>query len=99
MEVSVATMPMISNLDEQFLAQACNKYAQIFVLEEHCHVGGLYSALSEFYARQSPNIILHPLGLRRVFTDAVGDLQYLRKLFEIDIESITSRIRESICRQ
>ena len=95
LEVSVATMPIISGLDEQFLEQACNKYEHLFVLEEHCSTGGLYSAVSEFYARKKQKIVLHPLGLKRKFNDRVGDQQYLRKISEIDVKSIVIKIKET----
>jgi transketolase len=54
----VAAIHTIKPLDEDFLLQLSRDYDSFVVTEEHSRIGGLFSAVAEFFATQSPRVCI-----------------------------------------
>ena len=57
-------MPSIKPLDVKHLERIGTDYHQIFVVEEHSIIGGLGSAIAEFYAEREYNIKVCRMGFQ-----------------------------------
>lgn len=72
-----------------------NKEAShIITLEEHNIVGGIGAITKEFIAEHAweDQLMVHSLGIKDKFIYEVGDRDYLRKLNNIDVDSVTDFI-------
>lgn len=93
LDASVVSFPTISPLS----LPKINEDELIVTLEEHSVKGGFGSAVLEILNDQSiPHKQLLRIGVPGVFSDVVGDQDYLRKLFKLDSNSIIERVREAL---
>lgn len=92
LDASVISFPTISPLKLPQL----NKDELLVTVEEHSVNGGFGSAVLERLNDEGYafNKLLR-LGVPGVFSDVVGDQDYLRKLFKIDCDSIVKRVKDA----
>lgn len=89
----VISMHTVKPLDKDIVLSAANETNAIFTVEEHSIIGGLGSAVSEVLAENdSGTILFKRIGLKDAFEKIVGSHEYLRKVNNLDSESITDFI-------
>lgn len=90
--ISVYSVYTLKPLDKQEILNIAKKHKYILTIEEHQIVGGLGSTISEIIAESGIAIKVIRLGLHDEFTSIVGNQEYLRKVYNMDTESIKKRI-------
>ena len=65
----------------------------IVTLEEHTVIGGLGTIIQELIAQEALNIPIKICGIPDTFVTAVGDRDYLRKLYKIDVDSVLQYVK------
>jgi transketolase len=70
--------------------------SHIVTLEEHNVIGGLGTIIQELVSHYQLNIRIISLGIPDTFVTAVGDRDYLRKLYKIDADSVLQRVKEFV---
>lgn len=90
--ISVYSVYSLKPLDKQEILNIAKKHKYIITIEEHQIIGGLGSTISEIVAENGIGIKVIRLGLHDEFTSIVGNQEYLRKVYNMDTESIKKRI-------
>jgi transketolase len=73
-----------------------SRASYLITLEEHNVVGGLGTIIQEFVVQNNLNIPVKVLGIPDTFITAVGDRDYLRKLYGLDVDSVIKCVKENI---
>lgn len=96
-EVRVLSMPTIKPLDEEAVLAAAGETSAVFTLEEHSIIGGLGGAVAEtlLEAEQRPRHFKR-IGLKDRFSSIVGDQDYLRAQYGLDVTGIVNTIRKTL---
>lgn len=95
--VQIVSMHTIVPFDREAVIEAAQRTRGIITVEEHTIHGGLGSAVAETLmdAGIYPGLFLR-IGLEKGFSSVVGDQKYLRKVYDMDAESIFRRILEKM---
>lgn len=95
----VVSMHTVKPLDVEAVLKAARETGAIFTLEEHTMVGGLGSAVAEalMEATERP-IAFKRIGLRDIFSAKVGDQEYLRSQYGLDVAGILSTVEAVLAR-
>lgn len=88
----VISLHTIKPLDEFLLKDISTYIKQIFILEEHISSCGLGSRVAFFYSKENIKVDLTFIGLSDNFVTLVGNQEFLRKTYELDVESIKDKI-------
>ena len=91
------TFPTIKPLDKDTIVRIAKKCKFIFTIEEHNIVGGFGSAISEVVAEMNGNkATIKRIGLNDEYSVIVGSQKYLRNVFNLNSEGISSFIKETV---
>ena len=94
-DVALYTFPTIKPIDVETITNCAKKYQRIITLEEHQINGGLAGSVAEVLAEIPGNkAVLKRIGMRDVFTSAVGSTAYLREYYGLDSKAIIKVIEE-----
>lgn len=95
----VLSMHTVKPLDVEAVLRAARETAAIFTLEEHTVVGGLGGAVAEVLmeAMEHP-FLFRRIGLRDTFSAKVGDQDYLRSQYGLDVAGILSTVEAVLAR-
>lgn len=93
-ETSVVNMHTIKPLDTDILDELSSNHGLIVTIEEHNVIGGLGSAVAEYYSSKGKSPRLISLGIRDCLPK-MGSRQYMLKSAGLDFESITECIVEN----
>ncbi len=89
----VLSFHTLKPLDEKSLLKAAGETEAVLTIEEHTVEGGLGGAVAECFLE---NGVLprkfQRIGLRAGFSSIVGSQNYLRKIYEIDAQSIAEKV-------
>lgn len=92
---AVISMHTVKPLDTAFLKEAVLQYRVIATIEEHFLIGGLGSAVSEWFTDNGVSgTRLVRIGCRDFFTDKVGSYSYLRELHGLTPQAAADKISE-----
>ena len=94
---SVISMHTIKPIDEDIIIKQCSNSDLIITLEEHSKSGGLGSAVAEIILNNG----IFPkkfkmIGLESKFSTIVGSQSYLRKINNLDTDSVVNEIKSLI---
>ena len=92
--VGVASFPTVKPLDTAYIEAISQSVPLLFTLEEHTIVGGFGGAVCEVVCglpQSRPRVVR--IGLDDTYCAIVGNQEYLRRHFELDGESVASRIQ------
>lgn len=94
--VRVLSMHTLSpSIDASAIQDAAKQTTNILTIEEHSLVGGLGSAVAEVLAdKGDTGWRLLRIGLPSTFSGIVGDQEYLKMQFGLDVESITLKAQK-----
>lgn len=93
----VLSMHTIKPLDSAAVLAAARETVAIFTLEEHSVVGGLGSAVAELLMEASTHAIrFKRIGLLNVFSSTVGDQDYLRSVYGLDVAGIVQSVETTL---
>jgi len=91
----VLSMHTLKPLDTQAVLLAARETGTIVTLEEHSIIGGLGGAVAETLCEAGlGNVRFQRIGLPSAFTKEVGDQEYLRRHYGLDVESVVRRVTE-----
>lgn len=94
---SLYSFHTIKPIDDKLISKVSQGVKLIVTVEEHNVINGLGSAVADSLCSQKgkkPNLI--KIGLKDVYTTAVGSQAYLRKYYKLDSESIVEAIKEGL---
>jgi len=93
--IAVANIGSIKPLDDEFLETMVRQFTRWISLEEHGTTGGLGSALLEWLMeRGAKKVRLKRIGTPDRFLHEVGSQEYVRKLIEIDANSVAEACKK-----
>jgi len=93
----VLSMHTLKPLDAEAVLQAARETGTIVTLEEHSVIGGLGGAVAETLCEAGlGNVRFQRIGLPSQFTKEVGDQEYLRRHYGLDVDSVVARVVELI---
>lgn len=93
---TVYTFPTVKPIDEEVILSIADSHDLIVTCEEHNVVGGFGSAVAEVLCRSPHKARLRMVGIRDVYTSAVGNQKYLRSLMGLDAEAIVRAVKEGL---
>lgn len=91
-DVSVASMPFITQIDTDYLKKAASK-GPIIVIEEHSYRGGIGSAILETVALNGINARIALVASSQKNLSQIGDQDFLRNENGINISSIITKFK------
>lgn len=93
----VESFHTIKPLDTVRLNEIFYRYPLIATIEEHSKIGGLFGAVSEWYAQQRDKLgILIPFAVKDEFLHEIGTQAYARKKFGLTAENISNTIQAEL---
>ena len=92
LSIRFVSMPTVKPLDTQIIKESAKKTKGIFVIEEHSLIGGLGSAVAEFCAESSLNILFKRIAVPDRFTKVMGLQEFMRDANELTLEKIDKTI-------
>jgi transketolase len=92
-------MHTVKPLDVAAVRAAARETSAIFTIEEHSIIGGLGSAVSEVLMESEvrPKYFKR-IGLNGDFSSIVGDQDYLRSQYGLDVDGIVRTVRQVLDR-
>jgi transketolase len=94
-QVRVISMHTVKPLDVEAVRAAASETPAIFTIEEHSVIGGLGGAISEVLMEwQERPKHFKRIGLNGNFSDIVGDQDYLRAQYGLDVAGIVSTVKQ-----
>jgi transketolase len=90
LEVAVASIPFISDLDKGYLESAAKK-GPLVVVEEHSYRGGLGSSILEAFAEIGIQAKVGLVASSQINLSQIGSQDYLRRINGISAEAISSK--------
>ena len=96
-QARVLSMHTIKPLDRDAVLSAARETPAIFTIEEHSIVGGLGGAVSEtlMEASSRPSLFKR-IGLDGSFSSKVGDQNYLREQYGLDVPGIVRTVLQTL---
>ncbi|MCH5339955.1 MAG: transketolase [Acetatifactor sp.] len=94
--VCVVNVPTIKPFDKENVIELAGKTKLFFVVEEHNILGGLGSIISDVLVDAGCLKKTVKVGLKDCFSVGYGTLPQIRKENGLDVETITSRIKEAL---
>lgn len=90
----IVSVHSLKPFDENVVLQSCRDIGVLVTVEEHTVYGGLGSVVAETFAKHNvyPKSFLS-IGLEAGFSSIVGSQEYLRRSYNLDAESISSRVQ------
>lgn len=93
LSVEVLSMHTIKPLDTDAVLDAARRTRRIVTLEEHSVLGGLGGAVAEVLCESDVrNIRFKRIGLPSEFSKQVGNQEYLRKIYGLDVDSVVRSV-------
>ena len=92
--LNIENFHTIKPLDEAKLTKLAQDFSNIIIVEEHGKIGGLYSAVAEFYSEAHFNRPrLHSIAGKDEFIHNIGTQQYAMEYFGISKEAICHTVK------
>lgn len=91
---TVINMHTIKPIDTACLIEL-EHYQHVFVVEEHMQIGGLGSAISEFYAQQKEHPIVKTIGIEGAYPLA-NEYDRLLEICELNEDGILRRVKAAL---
>jgi transketolase len=89
LSVGVLSMHTLKPLDTDAILDAARHTRRIITLEEHSLLGGLGSAVAETLCESDVrNVRFKRIALPSEFSKQVGEQEYLRRLYGLDVDSV-----------
>ena len=97
LHVRVVDMFTIKPVDSALIAECARETGAIVTAENHNIIGGLGDAVAEVLVENCP-VPMERIGARDKFGE-VGDVEYLKKAFEMTASDIANKVRQVIKRK
>ncbi len=88
----VLSMHTVKPIDEEAIREAAAETGRIVTLEEHSVAGGFGSAVAEVLAESGVNARFLRIGFPPVFAHEVGNQDYIKKCYGLDVDSVVERL-------
>jgi transketolase len=92
----LVSLHTIKPLDEILLKDISTYIKHIFILEEHISSCGLGSRIAFFYFKENIKVDLTCIGLSDNFVTLVGNQEFLRETYGLDVKSIKDKIMSKL---
>lgn len=90
----VASLHSIKPLDQDYLDSISQRFQNIITLEEHGLIGGMFSAVSEYYTKSGIQVRIHPFGTEDHFLHLNGSKAFAYDHFGMNEDHILKKIHE-----
>jgi transketolase len=87
LDVSVASVPFLTNLDRKYLTSAASK-GPIVTIEEHSSRGGFGSAVLEFLNREKIKAVIGIVTAAQKNLSQIGNQEFLREANGLDVNEL-----------
>lgn len=95
LSVGLYSMPTLKPIDREMIERVAVRGRLIVTIEEHSVIGGLGGAVAEILAQMpQPKARLKMIGLQDCFSSIVGDQDYLRRMYGLDVDSIVKAVND-----
>lgn len=95
LSIGVISMHTIKPLDTQAILETARRTRRIVTLEEHSLLGGLGSAVAEVLCEADiRNVRFKRIGLPSEFSKHVGEQEYLRRIYGLDVASVVRCVHQ-----
>lgn len=94
--VTAYSLASIKPCDFETIKQVCMDNDYVFTIEEHQITGGLGSLVAEIIAENKITVSFKRIGMNDQFTQVVGSPAYLRKVYGLDKDGITTFVKAAI---
>jgi len=91
----VINMHTVTSLDKKVLDKVSKKNKLIVTVEEHSIVGGLFSAISEYYLKKNSKVNICPIGHPHAYGKG-GEYNYLLHKYGLNAKGIRLKIIKKI---
>jgi transketolase len=93
-QARVLSMHTVKPLDAETVLAAARETSAVFTIEEHSIIGGMGSAVAEalIEAGSRPRYFKR-IGLNDTFSSIVGDQDYLRAQYRLDVDGIVNTVQ------
>lgn len=95
-DCTIAAVTTFKPFPQDHLLPLLRRFKHVFTLEEHTVNGGLFSQTSKLAFSHSLDCIGHPLAIPDCYPTVVGDQLYLRRYFQLDADSISAFILQTL---
>ena len=86
------SFPCIKPLNEKFIIKHTSKFNKIIIIEENIRIGGFGTTLKEIFIKFDYIKKIKHIGLDDKVHNQIGSQEYLRKINNLDVKSITRNI-------
>ena len=87
----LASIHTVKPIDKEFILHLIYNNFKIITFEEHTIIGGLGSAVAEIIAESGKGVEFKRIGINDEYSHIVGNAQYIRHAFKLDLEGIKER--------
>jgi transketolase len=95
LSVGLYSMHTLKPIDREMIERVAVRTRLIVTIEEHSVIGGLGGAVAEILAQMpQPKARLKMIGLQDCFSSIVGDQDYLRRMYGLDVDSIVKAVND-----
>jgi transketolase len=92
----VLSMHTVKPLDRRAVLAAAKETRAVFTIEEHSIVGGLGGAVAELLMEECEQPVrFRRIGLANKFSTKVGDQNYLREQYGLDVDGILGAVEKA----
>lgn len=88
----VVSMHSIKPLDDAYLTLAAKRFELVITIEEHGLIGGLGSAVSEWYVKNNIHVAQMNFGTSDEFMHEIGSQEYAREKYGLTAENIATNV-------
>lgn len=92
--LTIYSFPSVKPIDVETIRKCAARYRYIITIEEHNIIGGFGSAVAEVLAEEPKGAILVRIGLKDIYSSAVGSQAYLRHVYGLDSEAVKKKVLE-----
>jgi len=93
---TVISMHTLKPFDEKMIKAICNKFKNVFTVEEHSEIGGLGSIVSDIIINMELKSNLTKIALPNIFIREIGTQSFLRDKYNLSPEKIAKTIFKKI---
>ena len=87
-DIELINIHTIKPIDEELIIKSVTKTKKVITIEEHFITGGLGSIVANVLSTNQIKVKFKQLGIKDNFVSSYGSLEYLRKLNNLDKDSI-----------
>lgn len=94
--IRVVSLHTVKPLDEELLEEVCNKFRVVATIEEHSLIGGLASAVAEWWGGRQGGPVFLRFGIGDRFLHGSGNQDHARTMVGLTPENIAGQVAAAL---